>query len=60
MSDESNTIKPSHIAAAKLKVAIADRKGEQVADWIRELASRGVHSGVFGVSREVAARCDTP
>jgi ribonuclease III len=42
MSNTSNVIKPSHIAAAKLKVAIADRKGEKVADWIRNLAARNL------------------
>jgi hypothetical protein len=37
---ESMTIKPSHIAAAKLKVAMAARRGEQVEDWISKLAAR--------------------
>jgi hypothetical protein len=40
MSDESSGIKPSQIAAAQLKVAIAERTGAEVPDWIRELASR--------------------
>jgi hypothetical protein len=44
MSNESDVVKPSHIAAARLKVAIADRKGENVAAWIRELASRDMPS----------------
>ena len=39
MSGKPEVIKPSHIAAAKLKVAIADRKGEEVPAWVRELAS---------------------
>jgi hypothetical protein len=33
-------VKNSHIAAAKLKVAIAEKTGERVPDWIRELAAR--------------------
>jgi WD40 repeat protein len=40
MSSEPMTIKPSHIAAAKLKVAIADRRGEEVPGWVRKLAQR--------------------
>ena len=36
------TIKPSHIAAAKLKVATAAKTGESVPDWIRELATRSL------------------
>jgi tetratricopeptide (TPR) repeat protein len=42
MNDRTNVVKRSQIAAAKLKVAIADRKGEPVPDWIRELASRSL------------------
>lgn len=42
MTDQSNVIKPSNVAAAKLKVAIADRKGEEVPAWIRDLASRNL------------------
>ncbi len=34
------TVKPSHIAAARLKVAIAAKRGESVPDWIRTLAAR--------------------
>lgn len=44
MNDGPNVIKPSQIAAAKLKVAIADRKGEKIPPWIRELASRDISS----------------
>src|SRR2546421_12562144 len=33
-------IKPSHIAAAKLKVAIANKTGRNVPEWIRQLAER--------------------
>src|SRR5215831_7301219 len=40
MSNGPNAIKPSHVAAARLKVAIAARKGEKVPGWILELASR--------------------
>ena len=48
MNDRTNVIKRSHIAAAKLKVAIADRKGEPVPDWIRELASRSLSESTVG------------
>ena len=40
MSNEANEIKPSHVAAARLKMAIAKREGRVVAPWIRELAAR--------------------
>jgi hypothetical protein len=46
MSDRPSTMKPSQIAAAKLKVAIADRKGEAVPSWIRELAAREIPSSM--------------
>jgi tetratricopeptide (TPR) repeat protein len=48
MSNESDAIKPSHIAAAKLKLAIATRKGEEVPAWIRELASRSLSDSMAG------------
>src|ERR1019366_5295094 len=48
MSDGANVIRPSHIAAARLKVAIADRKSEKVPDWIRELASRDLSGSAVG------------
>ena len=48
MNDRPDVIKPSHIAAARLKVAIAERKGEKVADWIRELASRDLTGTAVG------------
>jgi tetratricopeptide (TPR) repeat protein len=40
MSDKSKATRSSHIAAAKLKVAIATKTGETLPDWIRELAAR--------------------
>jgi DNA-binding transcriptional MerR regulator len=44
MSDKSSEAKPSQIAAAQLKVAIADRTGVEIPNWIRELASRNLGS----------------
>lgn len=40
MSDDSADIKISYIAAARLKVAIAARKHEEVPGWIHRLAAR--------------------
>ena len=40
MNEQANVIKRSHIAAARLRVAIADREGEAIPDWVRELANR--------------------
>ena len=37
---EANEIKPSHIAAARLKMAIAEREGKTVPEWISDLAGR--------------------
>ena len=42
MNDGPTAIKPSHIAAAKLKVAIADREGNKLPNWIVELAARNL------------------
>jgi hypothetical protein len=46
MSNRSDEIKPSHIAAARLKVAIAKRRGEKVPAWIRELADLDIPSSL--------------
>lgn len=56
MSDKSDRIRPSHIAAAKLKMAIAERKGEKVSPWIRELASRDIANPEIGRDQDFASR----
>jgi SOS-response transcriptional repressor LexA/DNA-binding CsgD family transcriptional regulator len=40
VSTELKPIKPSHIAAARLKVAIANKTGKDVPTWIRQLADQ--------------------
>lgn len=50
----TTTIRPSHIAAARLKVAIAKRKGETVPAWIRELADLDI-PGLSIAKRRVEA-----
>jgi ribonuclease III len=60
MNDTSNVVKPSHIAAAKLKVALADRKGEKVAAWIRELASRDISSSTARHDQDQASSEPAP
>jgi CBS domain-containing protein len=45
MTEGTSSVKPSQVAAARLKVAIADRQGEAVPQWLRELASRDLGRG---------------
>jgi hypothetical protein len=49
MAEEPESIKPSHIAAAQLKVAIAERRGEKVPAWVSELAARDLTAEPAGV-----------
>src|ERR1700735_1636282 len=42
MDKEPSVIKRSHIAAARLRVAIGKREGEPVPDWIVDLAERSM------------------
>jgi tetratricopeptide (TPR) repeat protein len=60
MSNKPNAIKPSHIAAAKLKVAIADRKGEEVPAWIRDLASRDISNPSVPPHRDQSSTTSGP